>query len=48
MEGEPCASVMAVSAPMPPSLGPVMRNVRPFTWFAKSETMVLPSVLKLY
>lgn len=31
VEGEPRASEMAVSAPIPPWLGPVMRNVRPFT-----------------
>ena len=40
VDGEPWAREMAVSAPTPPLLGPVMRKVRPFTWFWKSETMV--------
>lgn len=48
VEGEPWAREIAVSAPIPPSLGPVIRNVFPLTWEGKSETMVFPSVVAVY
>jgi hypothetical protein len=48
VDGEPLARDIAVSAPIPPSLGPVMRKTFPLTWEGKSETMVFPSVLKPY
>lgn len=47
VEGWPCAREMAVSAPMPPSLGPVMRKVLPRTWEGKSWIRVRPVVVEL-
>ncbi len=48
VEGKPEARQSAVAAPILPSLGPVMRNVRSLTREGKSEAMVEPSVVKLY
>lgn len=48
VDGEPAARDRAVSAPMPPWEGPVMRKVRPWTWDWKAAMMALPSVLMLY
>ena len=48
VEGQLWAREIAVSAPIPPSLGPVMRMILPLTWEGKSETMVFPSVLNPY
>jgi len=48
VEGWPAARQRAVSAPMLPLLEPVIRKVRVLTLDGKSDTMVEPSVVKLY